>query len=186
MKATEFDQLFDANIDPMLDTKTNKLIQIHADIDARVNAIRENNPDWQCKMGCDGCCHRLAEVPRLTAEEWTMLQDGLVKLSPEIRQEIIQNVAALTERESAFVVCPMLDKSAAACRVYEYRPVACRTYGYYIQHDKGLYCHDILERVTSGVLNNVVWGNQNTIDRQLGSLGDAKDLTEWFANTFYL
>ena len=52
--------------------KTNKLIQLHEDIDARVNAIREENPDWQCKMGCDGCCHRLAEIPRLTAAEWTV------------------------------------------------------------------------------------------------------------------
>lgn len=162
----------------MLDTKTNKLIQLHKDIAARVNAIREENSDWQCKMGCDGCCHRLAEVPRLTAEEWDLLQTNL---STEIRERIIQNMNALAKRESGFVVCPMLDKSAGACRVYEYRPVACRTYGYYVQHDKGLYCNDILERVTSGVLNEVVWGNQNTIDRQLNRFDDSRDLTEWFA-----
>jgi hypothetical protein len=35
--------------------------------------------------------------------------------------------------------------------------------------------------VTSGELNEVVWGNQNTIDRRLSSFGDTKDLTEWFA-----
>ena len=75
----------------------------------------------------------------------------------------------------------MLDKSKGICRVYDHRPVACRTYCYYVQHDKGLYCNDILDRVTSGVLKDVVWGNQNTIDRQLSSFGDTKDLTEWFA-----
>jgi Fe-S-cluster containining protein len=160
----------------------NKLIQLHDDIDARVNAIRENNPDWQCRMGCDGCCHRLAEIPRLTRVEWDLLRTGLSDLSAEILNEITQTVAVLSEQSSKFVVCPMLDKSKGACRVYEYRPVACRTYGYYVQHDKGLYCNDILERVTSGELNEVVWGNQNTIERQLSNLGDTKNLTEWFAH----
>lgn len=158
----------------------NKLDQLHADIDARVTAIRENNTDWQCKMGCDGCCHRLAEIPRLTETEWDLLRNGLSDLSPEILNEITQTVAQLSKQSNPFVVCPMLDKPKGACRVYDYRPVACRTYGYYVQHDEGLYCNDILERVTSGVLNDVVWGNQNTIDRQLSSLGDTKDLTEWF------
>jgi len=133
----------------------NKLIQLHADIDARVNSIREENSDWQCKMGCDGCCHRLAEIPRLTEAEWDLLRDGLSDLPAEILQEITQTVAELSTQLTPFVVCPMLDKSAGACRVYEYRPVACRTYGYYVQHDKGLYCHDILERVTSGELNEL-------------------------------
>jgi Fe-S-cluster containining protein len=160
----------------------NKLTRLYADIDARVNTIREGNTDWQCKMGCDGCCHRLAEIPRLTRTEWDFLQTGLSALPIEIRQEIIQAVTELSEQSTQFVVCPMLDKSKGACRVYECRPVACRTFGYYVQHDKGLYCNDILECVTSGALNEVVWGNQNIIDRQLSSFGDTKDLTEWFAH----
>lgn len=159
----------------------NKLIQLHTDIDTRVNAIREGNTDWQCKMGCDACCRRLAEVPRLTAIEWDLLQSGLTALSSETLQEIREAVAALSEQSTPFVVCPMLDKLKGACKVYEYRPVACRTYGYYVQHDKGLYCNDILTRVTSDDLKDVVWGNQNTIDRQLNRFGDTKNLTEWFA-----
>lgn len=159
----------------------NKLTQLHTNIDSRVASIRENNKDWQCKMGCDGCCHRLAEIPRLTVAEWNLLHNGLTALPLEIQQEIIQNVVALTEQTAQFIVCPMLDKSKGICRVYDHRPVACRTYGYYVKHDKGLYCNDILDRVTSGVLKDVVWGNQNTIDRQLSSFGDTKDLTEWFA-----
>ena len=47
---------------------------------------------------------------------------------------------ALTEQATRPAVCPMLDETASACRVYEYRPVACRTYGFYVQHDLGLYC----------------------------------------------
>jgi Fe-S-cluster containining protein len=161
----------------------NKLLQLHTDIDTRVNAIRESNADWQCKMGCDGCCHRLAQVPQLTTVEWDLLRTGLATLSLEIQQEISQAVANLSDWSStSFVVCPMLDEVKGTCRVYDYRPVACRTYGYYVQHDKGLYCNDILERVTSGVLKDVVWGNQNTIDRQLSCLGDTKNLSEWFAH----
>jgi Fe-S-cluster containining protein len=75
----------------------------------------------------------------------------------------------------------MLDKSAGACRVYAYRPIACRTYGFYVQHQHGLYCQDIELLVKAGVLNNVVWGNQNTIERRLSRLGESKKLTEWFA-----
>jgi Fe-S-cluster containining protein len=157
----------------------NKLIQLHEEIDARVNAIRETHTDWQCKMGCDGCCKRLAEIPYLTHSEWDLLRTGLMNLSAEIREEITQTVAELSTQ---FVVCPMLDKSQGICRVYNYRPIACRTYGYYVQHDKGLYCNDILGRVSSGELDEVVWGNQNTIDRQLNHLGDSKTLTEWFAD----
>jgi Fe-S-cluster containining protein len=159
---------------------TNKLLQLHDDIDARVATIRDSNTDWQCRMGCDGCCHRLAEIPRLTNVEWDLLRTGLSDLPAEIQQEITQTVSQLSTQSNQFIVCPMLDKSKGACRVYEYRPVACRTYGYYVQYDKGLYCNDILKRVTSGELNDVVWGNQNTIDRQLSSFTDTKDLTEWF------
>jgi Fe-S-cluster containining protein len=157
----------------------NKLIQLHEEIDARVNAIRETHADWQCKMGCDGCCKRLAEIPQLTSSEWDLLRTGLMNLSAEIREEITQTVAELSTQ---FVVCPMLDKSQGICRVYEYRPIACRTYGYYVQHDKGLYCNDILGKVSSGELNEVVWGNQNAVERQLNHLGDSKTLTEWFAD----
>ena len=92
-----------------------------------------------------------------------------------------QTVAELSTQSTPFVVCPMLDKLQGICRVYEYRPIACRTYGYYVQHDKGLYCNAILEKVSSSELNDVVWGNQNTIDRQLNNLGESKALTEWFA-----
>jgi uncharacterized protein len=65
--------------------------------------------------------------------------------------------------------------------VYAHRPVACRTYGFYVQRDKGLYCKDIESRVAEGDWVTVVWGNHDTIDRQLNTLGDSRDLTDWFA-----
>jgi len=157
------------------------LSQLHADIDARVQAIRENRPDWLCGKGCDSCCRRLAEVPQLTAAEWALLQEGLTTLPSERLGEIRREVATLAGQRSRPVVCPLLDQSTGACPVYAQRPVACRSYGFYVQRDKGLYCHDIESRVADDTLADVVWGNHDAIDHRLTGLGEVRTLTEWFA-----
>ena len=72
-------------------------------------------------------------------------------------------------------------RTSNACLVYAQRPVACRTYGFYVQRHLGLYCHDLEARVAGGALANVVWGNHAAIDRQLAGLGEPRALTEWFA-----
>jgi Fe-S-cluster containining protein len=154
------------------------LSQLHREIDARVQAIRENRPDWLCGKGCDGCCRRLAEIPQLTAAEWVLLQQGLAALSSERLGEIRWQMAALTEHGP--VVCPLLDQTTGVCTVYAQRPVACRTYGFYVQRDKGLYCHDIELRVVEGALPDVVWGNHDAIDQRLRGLGESRALNEWF------
>lgn len=158
----------------------NTLAQLHADIEARVQAIRGDHPDWLCRRGCDGCCRRLAEIPRLTAAEWELLREGLAALPPELLREIGRNIAALAGQPARPIVCPLLDRSAGACRVYAHRPVACRTYGFYVQRGKGLYCKDIEARVAGGAWSEAVWGNHDAIDRRLGGLGDIRELTEWF------
>ena len=158
----------------------NMLSHLHLDIDDRVRAISEDNLDWPCRRGCDGCCRRLAEIPRLTIAEWSLLREGLLLLPPEQLHEIIKDVAELSSQLSRPIICPMLDQSTGSCWVYAHRPVACRTYGFYVQRDKGLYCKDIQTRVADGDWSGVVWGNQDAIDRRLNGLGDARELTEWF------
>jgi Fe-S-cluster containining protein len=160
----------------------NQLFQLHADVEARVLSIRENHPDWLCGKGCDSCCRRLAEVPQLTAAEWALLQPGLAALAPERLAEISRKMASLADQSSRPVVCPLLDQTTGACPVYAQRPVACRTYGFYVQRDLGLYCHDIESRVAAGALADVVWGNHDVIDQQLPGLGETRALTEWFAS----
>jgi len=160
----------------------NTLDQLHTDIDARVKTIRDHHPDWLCRQGCDGCCRRLAEVPLLTPVEWAWLREGLAALPVNQLNAIGRDIAALAAQTSRPIVCPMLDRSAGTCRVYAHRPVACRTYGFYVQRDLGLYCKDIESRVAGGEWTEVVWGNQDTIDRRLSGLGDARELTEWFAS----
>jgi Fe-S-cluster containining protein len=161
--------------------KMNILPQLHAEIDARVQNIIDGNSNWLCRMGCDNCCKRLAEIPRLIAAEWNLLQEGLAALPSEQLLEIGKGITALAEQKSRPITCPMLNQAQGACTVYAYRPVACRTYGFYVQRDKGLYCKDIELRVEQGDWATVIWGNHDVIDRQLNVLGDSRDLTEWFA-----
>jgi uncharacterized protein len=157
------------------------LNQIHTEIEARVDSIRAQNPDWLCRRGCSGCCHRLAEMPQLSAAEWALLQEGLATLSPELLETIRHNMAMLAIQKARPLVCPFLDQAIGSCLVYAFRPIACRTYGFYVQRDQGLYCKDIEALETNGALNHVVWGNQDAIDHQLNDTGEMRDLTTWFS-----
>ncbi|MGE5470261.1 MAG: YkgJ family cysteine cluster protein [Bacteroidota bacterium] len=159
-----------------------RLQQLHADIDGRVGQIRDAGPDWLCGKGCDSCCKRLAEIPRLTAPEWHLLRDGLAALPEEHFQQISQAIAALAMQTVRPVACPLLDQVSGACPVYAQRPVACRTYGFYAQRDKGLYCGEIEAQVAEGLLADVVWGNHDAIDRHLAGLGENRSLSAWFAD----
>ena len=156
------------------------LTLLHDDIDSRVRVIREGHPDWLCGKGCGGCCRRLADVPQLTAPEWDLLREGLAALPPDRLTDIRRDLAALANQRTGPVVCPLLDQTASVCLVYAQRPVACRTYGFYVQRDLGLYCHDLETRVAGGTLDDVVWGNQDAIERHLAGFGEARPLTEWF------
>jgi Fe-S-cluster containining protein len=159
----------------------NPLPQLHAEIDARVSAIRSHTPDWLCGKGCAKCCRSLAQVPQLTAAEWRLLQEGLAALTPEQLAEIRRRIAALATQPSRPVVCPLLDQATNACPVYAQRPVACRTYGFYVQRELGLYCSEIEAQVADGTLAEVVWGNHDVIDQSLTRQGESRALTEWFA-----
>ena len=156
------------------------LAQLHVDIDARVQTILNYRTDWLCGNGCDRCCRQFANVPQLTLAEWDLLREGLLELPPARLQEIRDNMAVLTHYAVRPVTCPLLDLSTGTCPVYAQRPVACRTYGFYVQRELGLYCSDIESQVDDGTLAGVVWGNHDAIDHRLTRLGETRPLTDWF------
>lgn len=137
------------------------------EIDDRTASIRESHGDWPCRKGCDSCCRSLARWPELTAPESALLAEGLAKLPFETQAEIRRRVAALGAEPMRPVVCPYLDPVEGACLVYDHRPVACRTYGYYRERENGLYCRIIEARVEAGEMEDVIWGNQESVDHWL-------------------
>ena len=157
------------------------LTELFADIDARVQQIRSGQPDWPCARGCDDCCHQLAGLPRLSTAEWMLLQQGLERLPAQVLAAVRQRLAALAEQPAGPYVCPLLETQTGACSVYPQRPVACRSYGFYVQRDKGLYCGRIRTEADAGRLDEVVWGNHDRVDARLAGLGDSFSLLEWFA-----
>ncbi len=104
----------------------------------------------------------------------------------------------------------MLDREAGACLVYERRPGACRTYGFYVERGVGLHCAMITEAVDARPAGDVtqaldaapdaaeppvVWGNAESVDTALMqveteagyvlarspiALSEPRPLTEWF------
>ncbi|NLF55122.1 MAG: YkgJ family cysteine cluster protein [Thauera phenolivorans] len=159
---------------------TAPLHRLHLDIDARVAAVRDGRPDWPCAKGCDRCCRSLADLPRLTPPEWTLLREGLAALPAAQLEAIGCRIAALAAAPAPPLTCPLLDAASGACPVYPQRPVACRSYGFYAQRELGLYCGEIEAEVAAGALADVVWGNHDAIDRSLATLGEARTLTDWF------
>ena len=95
-------------------------------------------------------------------------------------------ISALSTGTRGPLTCPMLDQNSGACLVYIYRPVACRSYGFYVQRELGLYCGEIKTQVAEGGLADVVWGNHDAVDRDLASLGEVRPLTTWFEDSIRL
>lgn len=147
-------------------------------IERIIENVRQQYPDWACKKGCDECCRRLAELPLITCAEWIRLKRGLMSL-PEDEIRHIQHEVRDLARESGPLICPMLDQSEGACKVYPYRPLACRSYGYFIQKGVGLHCKQIEEQVDAGALDQVVWGNQDALERDLRQEGPPRSLSVW-------
>lgn len=172
-----------------------RLLAIYDDIDRRARLTSDEHAWWPCRRGCDTCCHRLAEVPRLVRAEWELLREGLDALPPDVRADVDRRIAALATLEQRgalprHVVCPMLDEAEGACRVYAHRPGACRTYGFYVERGIGLHCSMITEAVGARPADEapVVWGNAESVDYALARLRDdaceeASPLTVWAASS---
>ena len=155
---------------------------LYTDIDVRVNSICSLQADWPCRKGCDHCCRHLAEMPRATKEEWQQAQIALKLLAPETQEAVTARIAQLAQSPDKPIVCPFLHRESGSCLIYDARPTACRTYGFYVERDQGLYCHKIQSRVDTGLYGNVVWGNVESIEARLQHIGPQIDLLSWWAD----
>jgi Fe-S-cluster containining protein len=103
-------------------------------------------------------------VPELSSCEWELLEAALLALPQAEREACVQRATALPD--DGPVQCPLLDPDAGVCRVYDARPLACRSYGFYVQRDHDAWC----ERVAAHVereRERLVFGNHAALDRDL-------------------
>lgn len=131
----------------------------------RCRSIRAEHPDWPCARGCDLCCRSLPHLPTVTEAEWE-------RLAPRLDDE--QKARLRAPAGPAPVTCPLL--SNGACTVYDVRPIACRTYGFYAERDAGLHCALVTETARD---RDVVWGNGEAIAADLRAYGPERSLAEW-------
>lgn len=125
----------------------------------------------------------------MTSGEWARLRVTIKGVEPSQRAEIERRVLDLSRAPaSATTVCPLLDLERGACTVYEGRPAACRTYGFFASRDADLRC----ERVNAAIeeheprdahgTTGIVWGNHAAVERRLArAFGAARSLSDWWA-----
>ncbi len=158
---------------------------LYREIEDRCRETAESLPPWPCRRGCDDCCRRLAEPPRLVREEWRRIEIGLQGLAPEVRSEIEDRLVATAELDTGPVVCPFLELESGACGIYDHRPSTCRTYGFYQLRDGAAYCRIVEEHAdrdteASPWASKIVWGRQESIDHRLKqAYGAPIPLRQW-------
>lgn len=148
--------------------KTEFLQNLDAKIDARVQSIRAERDWWPCQRGCSFCCRHLAHPPELSAAEWERVDAAVSSLPDAVRVTVKQRINALMQQITeqtlgSAVVCPYLDEQEGACLIYDSRPIACRTYGFFVSRDHDQYCGQIETEVHQRGDHAIVWGNAESI-----------------------
>lgn len=115
------------------------LEQFYLALDALNHRLQQLLPQTQCQTGCSHCCQHYA-LPEILPMEWQLIQQALVRLSPQQQTQIQENVDALQDLLDADlnlkaprhqypdVTCPLLLEGQ--CSVYAFRPFDCRVTGY--------------------------------------------------------
>lgn len=149
---------------------------IQEEVRVRTEGTTASRPDWPCRKGCDECCRRLASVPVVTEEEWRALATAINEL-PSATAAVVRQRIRDSSSAGRPIVCPLLESHTGACLVYTARPVACRSYGFYVERDRVLGCSRI--EAIADQASDVVWGNHVTLNERLQMLGPAMELYRW-------
>ncbi|HEY9852050.1 MAG TPA: YkgJ family cysteine cluster protein [Leptolyngbyaceae cyanobacterium] len=151
-----------------------KLLDLEQRIEVRVQDIRASREWWPCRRGCDRCCRQLAQPPELSLQEWTRIDKAVAALPATIRTEIKQKIEQLLveiakNTVNSPVVCPYLDENEGACRIYDARPIACRTYGFFVARDGNDYCQIIENELSfrTDTATDIIWGNAESIRNEI-------------------
>lgn len=119
--------------------------ELLGDAEAHFNRVFDASRDqMQCGRGCSLCCYGLFEV---SSSDVAVLVDALNAVDDATRADIIAtaeetmrvtdhpNIREITDDardeffdRTASIPCPALD-ARGACRIYEHRPLVCRTFG---------------------------------------------------------
>lgn len=113
----------------------------------------------------------------MSRPEWHALEACLLMLPADVLRAAAVRIEQSAEQERP-VVCPFLDREAGACLVYEARPLACRSYGFYVERQRVLGCHRIEEIADREP--EIVWGNHAGLEKEMDGLGVAHSLVEWW------
>ena len=116
---------------------------LHSSIQARCSAIAGSN-SWPCHDGCGRCCRRLSGIPDFSRAEWKLIWESYSRLPVRVREDVLLRVRSMAAPPP--YTCPFLDLASESCRIYDSRPVLCRTYGFYRDRDQGQYCHEMQVR----------------------------------------
>lgn len=155
-----------------------------AEIAARYEQTVQAHPFWPCRAGCDHCCRSLAEIPRMTEPEWRRLHEAFTNLPPHQRTDAAQKLEQLRDSPKRPFVCPFLDDEHGTCRVYSARPLACRTYGFYVEGQQGKHCQRVTDALTEHDANDVVWGNESALfARAEKEFGPTRTILQWLDDT---
>jgi Fe-S-cluster containining protein len=118
----------------------------------------------------------------VTQAEWLPIASAIDALPADTTRGVRQRIRD-SQTLSRPVVCPLLDTDSGTCLVYDARPVACRTYGFYAEREFVLGC-DRIESV-SRQSPDVIWGNHVTLEARIEELGPAAELFIWMAGDPY-
>lgn len=80
------------------------------------------NPHLVCAKGCAHCCKISVEV--------TALEASYIHSKTEFKAEPL-TISSFEIVDSFTEYCNLLDQETGLCKIYEYRPLACRIFGTY-------------------------------------------------------
>lgn len=161
-----------------------KLLALFDEVQARSGALMNERPAWPCGRGCGGCCQTLARAPELTRSEWLLLDAALLALPELEREDCLEKASQLAAElhargQEGPCECPMFDASTQVCRVYEARPLACRSYGFYAGRSHDAWCQLVADHVAD-VRENLIVGNLDALETRLSRLdSERRDLLTW-------